>query len=48
MTDGKRVIAVCDSCGAVYAAKVTSEGKIRPIGTNECTECENATFQIYR
>lgn len=36
----ERVAAVCTQCGAVYAAVLSSDGHLRPIGRKQgCGEC---------
>ncbi|SFS66350.1 hypothetical protein SAMN04488556_1947 [Halostagnicola kamekurae] len=44
MTQHKRIVGVCECCGSVYAAKVLSSGRIRPIGRDQCS-CGSKGFQ---
>ena len=38
-------MAVCEHCGAAYAAKVLQDGHIRPIGQDACS-CGSEEFQV--
>ncbi|MFC7238568.1 hypothetical protein ACFQS4_10095 [Saliphagus sp. GCM10025317] len=39
-----RTIALCTTCGSMYAAREKPDGTVLPIGRNGCS-CENAAFK---
>ncbi len=39
-----RTIALCTTCGSMYAAREEPDGTVLPIGRNGCS-CEDATFK---
>ncbi len=47
MRDHDRVVAVCERCDSVYAAKELMNGTIRPIGTAVCS-CGSENFRPLR
>ncbi len=44
LDDHNRMMAVCERCGSAYAARVLSDGRIRPIGVESCS-CGSTDFQ---
>ena len=41
--DEKNVVVACTGCGDPYPG-VEAGGELRPIGTDECTECGGTRF----
>ena len=45
MGDGeRRTIAMCEECGALYAAFEISDGEFRPIGRRDGCQCGSMQF----
>ncbi|WP_222918125.1 hypothetical protein [Natrinema sp. SYSU A 869] len=42
--DNRRTIAVCEQCGALYAALELAEDKLRPIGRRDGCQCGSTDF----
>lgn len=43
--DVSRVLAACENCGSVYAARQWPDGDIQPIGSDTCS-CGSAAFVL--
>lgn len=44
--DEKRAAVMCEECGSVYAGRVTSDGRIYPIGAGKVCACGCEEFQL--
>lgn len=43
--DVTRVLAACDACGSIYAARQWPDGTVRIIGQEGCS-CGEETFEV--
>ena len=42
--ENRRTIAMCEACGALYAAFEIAEGEFRPIGSRDGCQCGSLEF----
>ncbi len=42
----QRRMAVCTACGSAYAARITSDGTVQPIGSTDGCRCGSSEFEV--
>jgi len=44
MVEDNNLLAICDECGSAYAATITNDGDVLPIGARNGCRCGGKTF----